>query len=161
MNTENDNANRSSGVKPGERKVDPSTPQNKSPVVWMGLVMVTLVILTTLTMWGREKVSIKASPVIPELSEQAQHGRQYLNTHCAECHGVDGTGGSKKGPPILHPMYRRAVYPDHHFKKMVREGKREKNWRFGPMPAYPEIADKDIDAVIRFVREVQDATNVE
>ena len=148
-------------VKPGERSVDPTVPRHKSPVLWMGLVMVTLVILTAITMWGKEKVSIKASPIIPELSEQAQHGRAVINSQCVECHGIDGTGGTPKGPPILHPMYRRAVYPDHHFKKMVREGKREKNWRFGPMPAFPDISDRDLDAVIAFVREVQDATHVE
>ena len=148
-------------IQPGDRQVDSAVPRHKSPVLWMGLIMLTLVILTTLTMWGKEKVSIKASPIIPELSEQAQYGRTVINTQCAECHGVDGTGGSAKGPPILHPMYRRAVYPDHHFKKMVREGKREKNWRFGPMPAFPDISDRDIDAVIAFVREVQIATHVE
>lgn len=149
---------------PSERKVegvDPSAPVHKSPVKWMGLVMVILVVLTAITLLGKEKVSIKASPRIPELSELAQHGRKVINARCAECHGVDGTGGSKKGPPMLHPMYREAVYPDYHFKRVVREGKAEKNWRFGPMPAIPDISDDDLDAVVAFVREVQKATNVE
>jgi len=141
--------------------IHPDAPRHKSPILWMGLVMLTLVILTTITMWGREKVSIKASPTIPELSAQARQGRVVLNAKCAECHGVDGTGGSKKGPPILHPMYRTEIFPDYQFKRSVREGKREKNWRFGPMPAMPELSDADLDAAIAFVREVQKASGVE
>lgn len=141
--------------------IHPDAPRHKSPVLWMGLVMLILVVLTTMTMWGKEKISIKASPVIPELSAAAQHGREVINAKCAECHGVDGTGGSRKGPPILHPMYRDEIFPDFQFKRSVREGKREKNWRFGPMPAMPDLSDEDIDGVIAFVREVQTATGVQ
>jgi len=141
--------------------IHPDAPRHKSPLKWMALLMVTLVVLTVTTMWGNEKVSIKASPKIPELSALAQHGRTIINERCAVCHGVDGTGGSRTGPPILHPMYRDAVFPDFVFKRSVLEGKREKNWRFGPMPPVEGLSDKDVDGVIAFVREVQTATGVQ
>ena len=141
-------------------QVHPDAPRQKSPLKWMALMMVTLIILTITTMWGDEKISIKASPTIPELSASALHGREIINTQCAECHGVDGTGGSRKGPPILHSMYRDEIFPDFVFKRSVLEGKREKNWRFGPMPAMPDLSDEDVDGVIAFVREVQRATGM-
>jgi len=141
--------------------VDPDAPVVKAPVKWMALVMGTLVLLTVGTMWNREKISIKASPIIPELSASAANGRVLINAQCAECHGVDGTGYSKKGPPMLHPRYREEVYPDHHFKRVLIEGRPQKNWRFGPMPAQPQLSDSDMNDIIAFVREVHDATGVE
>lgn len=141
--------------------VHPDAPVGKSPLKWMALIMVTLVVLTITTMWGKEKISLKASPIIPELSASAQHGREVINVRCVECHGVDGTGGSRKGPPFLHPMYRDEIFPDFVFKRSLLEGKREKNWRFGPMPAMPDLSDEDIAGIIAFVREVQTATGVQ
>lgn len=146
---------------PKPTDIHPDAPRQKSPLKWMALMMVTLIVLTITTMWGDEKISIKASPVIPQLSASAEHGRTIINTQCAECHGVDGTGGSRKGPPILHSMYRAEIFPNFVFKRSVLEGKREKNWRFGPMPAMPELSEADVNGVIAFVREVQTATGIE
>lgn len=139
----------------------PDAPRQKSPLKWMVLMMLILVAATIPTLWGKEKISIKASPTIPELSASAQHGRVVLNERCADCHGIDGTGGSRKGPPILHSMYRREIFPDFQFKRSVLDGKREKNWRFGPMEPVKGLSDEDINGVIAFVREVQDATGIE
>lgn len=136
-------------------------PSHKAPMLWMGLVMLTLVVLTFFSMWGREKISIRASPIIPELSALAQTGRDIINTQCMACHGVDGTGFSKKGPPLLHPMYREEIFPDFHFKRVLREGRPQKNWRFGPMPSQPQLSDADMNGIIAFVREVHTATGVE
>lgn len=143
-------------------EMHPDAPQQKSPLKWMALVMVTLIVLTITTMWGKEKISIKATPIIPaQLSAGAQHGRTIINERCIDCHGVDGTGGSRKGPPILHPMYRNEIFPDFVFKNSVLNGKREKNWRFGPMAPVEGLSDADVDDVIAFVREVQAATGVQ
>jgi len=158
MNTQPDQTNQEPEQK---YAVHPDAPVQKSPVKWMGLLMILLVILTTMTMWGREKISIKASPIIPELSASAAHGRVLLNTQCQECHGVDATGGSRKGPPLLHTMYRQEVFPNHHFKRVLREGRPEKNWNFGPMPAQPQLSAQDMTDIIAFIREVQTATGVE
>lgn len=142
-------------------EIDPNAPRQKSPLKWMALMLVILVAATLPTLWGKEKISIKASPKIPELSALAQQGRVVLNERCSECHGVDGTGGSRKGPPILHSMYRREIFPDFVFKRSVLEGKREKNWRFGPMAPVEGLSDQDLDGIIAFVREVQDASGIE
>ncbi|MBL4748903.1 MAG: cytochrome c [Magnetovibrio sp.] len=150
-----------------QRKYNPNitvktdAPVAKSPLKWMGLVMLILAVLTTMSMWGREKISIKASPIIPELSAKATHGRELINAQCADCHGVDGTGHSTKGPPLLHPMYREEIFPDFHFKRVLREGRPQNNWRFGPMPAQPQLSDADMVDIIAFVREVHTATGVQ
>lgn len=141
-------------------EVDPNAPHHKPPYLWMGLMLVVLVGLTTRSMWGEEKISLKASPTIPELSQAAQHGRVVINEKCQECHGVDGTGGTRTGPPILHSMYREEVFPDFQFKRSVLEGKREKNWRFGPMPPVKGLSDTDLTDIIAFVREVQKASGI-
>ena len=138
----------------------PDAPRQKSPIKWMLLMLATIIVASTIMLMGNEKISIKATPTIPELTPLAQHGRVVISEKCADCHGVDGTGGSRNGPPMLHPMYRDEIFPDFVFKRSVREGKREKNWRFGPMPAMPDLSDKDIDGVIAFVREVHTATGV-
>jgi len=139
----------------------PDAPRHGSPVKWMGLVMLTLVALTTYSMWGKEKISIKATVTIPELSASARLGRDVFAKACAECHGIDGAGGTRTGPPLVHPMYRQNLYPDHLFKKVVRDGKREKNWRFGPMEPVKGLTAQQIDDVTAFVREVQNASGVD
>jgi len=141
--------------------VDPNAPTAKSPVIWMALAFVTLAAITTASMWGREKISMVVSPTIPELSAQAQQGRNIVNAQCTECHGVDGLGGSRKGPPLLHPMYRFDVYPDYHFKRVLKEGRPEHHWRFGPMPAQPQLSEADANAIIAYVRAVHNANGVE
>jgi len=153
--------------KPDDGKYNPNigvhsdAPRHKQgPLLWMGMLMLLIVVLTTMSMWGREKISIKASPKIPVLSASAQLGRNIINTQCAKCHGVDGTGDSKDGPPLLHPMYREEVYPDHHFKRVLKEGRPQTNWRFGPMPAQPQLSDEDINGVIAYIREVHISTGV-
>ena len=139
----------------------PDAPRHSSPIKWMALVAVTLVTLTTISMWDDEKISIKASVTIPPLSEAGQRGREVFATSCQECHGVDGAGGTRTGPPLIHPMYRENLYPDFVLKKVIREGKREKNWRFGPMKALKDLSDQQVDDVAIFIRAAQVASGID
>ncbi len=144
-----------------EDGLHPDAPRQKSPWKWMLLMMGVLVVLTTISMWGREKISVKVNVTVPELSVAEQRGRHVFARACEECHGVDGAGGVRTGPPLIHPMYRENLYPDHVFKKVIRDGKREKNWRFGPMPKVENITDQDIDDVTAFVRAAQIASGID
>lgn len=141
--------------------VDPNAPTTKSPVMWMALAFGTLAIITVISMWGKEKIAMVVSPTIPELGALEQQGRDIVNAQCIECHGVDGTGGTRKGPPLLHPMYRFDIYPDYHFKRVMKEGRPEHHWRFGPMPAQPQLSDAQTTSIIAYVRAVHDANGVE
>jgi len=144
-----------------DQGLHPDAPRQSSPIKWMLLVMLTLVALTTYSMWGREKISIKASVTIPTLDAAGQRGREVFAQSCQECHGVDGAGGTRTGPPLIHPMYRENLYPDYVLKKVIREGKREKNWRFGPMEAVKDLNDQQVDDVALFVRAVQNASGID
>jgi len=138
----------------------PDAPRMGSPIKWMALAMFTFAALTTMTLWGKEKISIKATVVIPELNESGLRGRQVFAASCQECHGVDGAGGTRTGPPLIHPMYRQNLFPDHVFNKVIRDGKREKNWRFGPMEPVKNLTDQQIIDVMAFVRAAQVASGI-
>jgi len=139
----------------------PDAPRMGSPIKWMGLAALTFVVLTTMTLWGKEKISIKATVTIPELSESGLRGRQVFATACQECHGTDGAGGTRTGPPLIHPMYRENLFPDYVFNKVIREGKREKNWRFGPMAPVKNLTDQQVKDVMVFVRAAQIASGID
>ncbi|MEG3617133.1 cytochrome c [Magnetovibrio sp. PR-2] len=139
----------------------PEAPRQGSPWKWMLLMMAVLVVLTTYSMWGKEKISIKANVVVPELTPLQQAGRADFAKLCQDCHGADGSGGSRKGQPLIHPMYRENVFPDYVFKKALRDGKREKNWRFGEMPPTKGITEPQIDNIVSFVRAVQNASGID
>ena len=139
----------------------PDAPRQGSPWKWMLLMMAILVVLTTFTMWGRETISIKASVVVPELTTEQQAGRVAFAKYCQECHGADASGGSRTGQPLIHPMYRENVFPDHVFKKAIRDGKREKNWRFGEMPPTKGITEAQIDNITSYIRAVQIASGID
>jgi len=139
----------------------PDAPRMGSPIKWMALAVLTFVVLTGMTLWGKEKISIKATVTIPELSEAGQRGRQLFAVSCQECHGVDGAGGTRTGPPLIHPMYRENLFPDYVFSKVIREGKREKNWRFGPMKALENLDEQQVEDVIVFVRAAQIASGID
>lgn len=139
----------------------PDAPRMGSPIKWMVLVLLTMVGLTVFAMWDDEKVSIKATVTIPQLSEAGLRGRQVFATSCQECHGIDGAGGTRTGPPLIHPMYRENLYPDFVLKKVIREGKREKNWRFGPMKAIEGLSDQQVDDVAIFIRAAQVASGID
>ncbi len=39
-------------------------------------------------------------------------------------------------------------------------GVRAHHWRFGPMPAQPQLTRQEIAAIIRYVRELQEANGI-
>jgi len=141
--------------------VNDDAPVQKSPVKWMLMLLALIIVLTAGTLWKREKISLKATPHFPELTVSGKLGRIIVNEQCAECHGEDATGNSRNGPPLMHPMYREEIFPDFHFRRVLKEGRPSRAWQFGPMPAQPQLSDEDITNVIAFIREVHDATGVE
>ena len=103
-----------------------------------------------------ETVQVKLS----ELSPKAQTGGQIFIQNCAKCHGMVG-GGTDKGPPLIHRIYE----PDHHadfaFFRAVQYGAKAHHWRFGNMPAQPQVNEADVKLIIKFVREVQRANGID
>ena len=97
---------------------------------------------------------------VPELSLVAIDGRATFARSCARCHGQDA-GGGPGGPPLVHPVYRPAHHADVAFTLAVRRGVVAHHWNAGDMPPLPDVADREIEALVRYVRELQRANGIE
>ena len=96
---------------------------------------------------------------VPTFSELAKAGKIAFDQTCAKCHGKNGVG-SDKGPPLLHQVYNPGHHGDAAFYRAVRSGSQQHHWRFGNMPPQPNVTDKQIAAIIRYIRELQTANGI-
>lgn len=94
---------------------------------------------------------------LPEkLSEEAMRGKIYFDAVCASCHGENAAGQDGVAPPLVHQLYQPSHHGDAAFVVAVRQGSRQHHWSFGSMmPVQPPLADTEIEAIIRYVRELQ------
>ncbi len=96
---------------------------------------------------------------MPMLSELGRNGMVAFDKNCAQCHGQNGSG-SDKGPPLIHRVYHPGHHGDAAVALAVRIGVRQHHWRFGDMPAQPNVTEEQVAAIVRFVREVQIANGI-
>ncbi len=101
------------------------------------------------------RVSVK----VPSLSALAQQGKLVFDANCASCHGDNGSG-SEVGPPLVHDIYNPGHHGDDSFIRAVRSGVRRHHWPFGDMPKQPQVSPEDAGAIIRYVRELQQANGI-
>jgi mono/diheme cytochrome c family protein len=88
-------------------------------------------------------------------------GEELFAQRCATCHGSDlrGTDG---GPSLLSIVYEPGHHPDASFRTAITGGSPQHHWGFGDMPPMGQgLSDADIDAVIAYVRSVQQAEGFE
>ncbi|MFQ5642804.1 MAG: c-type cytochrome [Thiogranum sp.] len=71
-------------------------------------------------------------------------GATLYRQNCAVCHGVDGDGGV--GIPLNLPDFL-AVASDDYLRNTLRDGRPGR-----VMPAFPNMSDADVDAVIAYIR---------
>jgi len=103
-----------------------------------------------------------ATPVtieLPRLSSLAQEGKAAFDANCASCHGVNATG-SEKGPPFVHDIYNPGHHSDIAFFLAAKQGVRQHHWPFGDMPPQPKVTDKELAAIVRYIRELQEANGI-
>jgi len=83
--------------------------------------------------------------------DRVNTGKQIFSTTCAACHGLDG-GGGERGPNISR---RREVQrlPDKALLQIVREGVPATG-----MPAFGSLGEARIQAVVRYLRSLQQPT---
>ena len=74
----------------------------------------------------------------------ATDGEQLYNRYCAACHGSEGNGGV--GVPLALPAFQSTV-DDHFLSKTIRHGRPGR-----VMPAFDYLAEKDIQAIVAYVR---------
>lgn len=94
-----------------------------------------------------------------QLSAVAGDGKALFEAECAACHGQAG-GGTDKGPPLVHDIYNPGHHADLAFVMAARNGVRAHHWPFGDMPPRPQVTEAQINAIIRYVRELQQANGI-
>ncbi len=99
------------------------------------------------------------SLVLPKFSTLAAKGQDTFNANCTQCHGVNAIG-SDSGPPLVHDIYNPGHHGDAAFYRAAKLGSPQHHWSFGDMPPQPEVNDADMAAIIRFIRELQEANGI-
>jgi mono/diheme cytochrome c family protein len=87
-------------------------------------------------------------------------GAALYAANCASCHGGD-LRGTDKGPSHLSVVYERDHHSDESFRRAIAEGVPAHHWDFGDMAPVTGLTDAEVDAVIAYVREVQDREGLE
>jgi mono/diheme cytochrome c family protein len=90
--------------------------------------------------------------VAPAFGADLAKGKSIYGDKCLKCHGEKGKGDGPKAvdlekkPADYTDQAKMAKFTDEDLKKAVKEGKK-------PMPAFgKKLSDKDIDAVITYIR---------
>ena len=96
---------------------------------------------------------------LPTLSPRAAVGEAAFDAHCAQCHGKNGSG-TDHGPPFLHVIYNPGHHADEAFRRAVRQGVVQHHWPYGNMPPLPQVSDSQVDDIVRYVRELQQANGI-
>src|SRR5918998_3610531 len=87
-------------------------------------------------------------------------GAEVYAQSCASCHG-DDLRGTDRGPSHLSIVYEPGHHSDESFRAAIRDGAPQHHWRFGDMPPVEGLDHDQIDAVIAYVREVQEREGFE
>ncbi len=104
---------------------------------------------------GTPTVDVK----VPVLSEVATEGRHAFDANCSQCHGKNAAG-TDKGPPLVHDIYNPGHHADEAFVRAAHNGVQKHHWSFGNMPPAAQVRDADLPAIIRYVRELQEANGI-
>ena len=99
------------------------------------------------------------SVVAAELSEAGKQGEAAYNANCADCHG-ESAAGTKTGPPLIHDIYNPGHHSDQAFYLAAANGVRAHHWNYGDMPAQPQVSREEVTAIIRYIRELQEANGI-
>ena len=94
-----------------------------------------------------------------QLSSLARSGKVLFEANCAGCHGEVG-GGTDQGPPLIHDIYNPGHHADISFLLAARNGVRAHHWPFGNMPPQPQVNEAQIEAIVKYVRELQQANGI-
>ena len=82
------------------------------------------------------------------MNEKSWAGISLYRTHCATCHGLDRRGDGKTYPAIDHLQKK---YSKENLKAFVSKGK-------GGMPSFSHLSNIDIDAISRYVLDLEERT---
>lgn len=96
---------------------------------------------------------------MPKLSPEAVRGQKAFLETCAQCHG-ERADGTDQGPPLVHDLYNPGHHADESFRRAVALGVRRHHWPFGDMAKQAHVKPREVESIIRFVRELQAANGI-
>lgn len=96
---------------------------------------------------------------VPKLSPFAIEGKVVFDKYCAACHGANASG-TDRGPPFVNEIYNPGHHSDEAFFMAAKYGVRQHHWPYGDMPPRPEVSEKDVAAIVQYVRELQKANGI-
>ena len=99
-------------------------------------------------------VAAPAAPEPPQVPFKYSLGVNKYQNSCAKCHGK-WAQGTDSGPPLIHPFYKPSHHPDRTFYRAVNKGVQAHHWNFGDMPPVAGLSNKDVAAIVEFVRWLQ------
>ncbi len=129
-----------------------------------GLILGAIAVLALATFgisrwWDAGSRAALVDVEVPAFSGLARKGEKAFAANCARCHGKNGAG-TDKGPPLVFDTYNPGHHSDATFVSAARFGVPQHHWRFGNMPPQPQVGDQDLVAIIRYVRELQEANGI-
>ena len=86
-------------------------------------------------------------------------GEAAFNRNCSSCHGGRAIG-STTAPPLVHIIYEPSHHGDEAFRRAIAQGAVAHHWSFGPMPPVPNLPPDDVEAIIRYVRWLQQRAGI-
>lgn len=96
---------------------------------------------------------------VKTLSAAAKAGQQVFNDNCSSCHGLNGAG-TLQGPPLIHDIYNPGHHSNKAFYSAVRKGVSQHHWPYGNMPPQQQVGFSEMNALIKFIREVQQQNGI-
>ncbi len=107
-----------------------------------------------------EGAAIVVVNVPNELSATAKMGKRAFDVKCASCHGENAAGKDGIAPPLIHKIYEPSHHGDEAFQRAAKLGVRSHHWPFGDMPPVQGLTRADVEAVIAYIREVQQENGI-
>lgn len=105
---------------------------------------------------GSSDPSPTAAPVGGDLAE----GEALYAANCASCHGAD-LRGTERGPSHLSIVYEPNHHGDDSFRSAMSNGAPQHHWDFGAMPPVAGLSADEQDAIIAYIRDVQEREGFE
>ena len=96
----------------------------------------------------------------PESRFSGVDGRALYGQACAVCHG-QALEGTNNGPTFLDRIYAPGHHADISFMFAIERGVRAHHWNFGNMAPVEGLTQRQVLAIIGFIREQQREAGIE